>query len=203
MKIVSCGRYTELFSFITVVDERIIKQIKKGDKQSFRAIYEHYFNALTAFGYKYVQDQYTVEDMVQEVFVSLWQARSNFDHMNALKSFLYTSVRNKCLNHIKHQAVKQKHHGALLSNLESEQYFEGHVIEEETFNQLFAEIRKLPDAAQEIMLLALNGLKNQEIADELRVSVNTVKTQKKISYARLKEALGPAMNTILILMIFG
>ncbi len=185
------------------MDERIIKKVKRGDKEAFRAIYDHYFNALAAFGYKYVADQFAVEDMIQEVFVGFWQTRDNFDHINAVKSFLYTSVRNRCLNHIKHQAVRQKHQGALIANLESDQYFESHVIEEETFNQLFTEIRNLPDAAQEIMLLALNGLKNQEIADELNVSINTVKTQKKIAYAKLKDALGPLMNTILLLMIFG
>jgi RNA polymerase sigma-70 factor (ECF subfamily) len=75
------------------------------------------------------------------------------------------------------------------------------VIEEETFNQLFSEIRNLPASSREIMLLALNGLKNQEIADELQISINTVKTQKKIAYAKIKDAMGPIANVILILLI--
>lgn len=181
----------------------MIRQLRRGDKESFRTLFDHYFNALAAFGYKYVPDQFAVEDMVQEAFVSYWQSREKFDHINAVKSFLYTSVRNKCLNHIKHRAVMQKHEAALVHNMESDQFFEARVIEEETFNKLFVEIRKLPDAAQEIMLLALNGLKNQEIADELNVSVNTVKTQKKIAYAKLKSALEPVMNMVIILMLCG
>ena len=185
------------------MDERIIRQLKRGDKKAFQVLFENYFNALAAFGYKHVPDQLAVEDMVQEVFVSYWQTRENFDHINAVKSFLYTSVRNKCLNHLKHQAVLKKHEPALIHSLESEHYFTSRVIGEETFNQLIREIRRLPDAAQEIMLLALNGLKNQEIADELNVSINTVKTQKKIAYAKLKDALGPMMNAVLILMLFG
>ena len=180
----------------------LIKHIKRGDRKAFRTVFDHYFSALAAFGYKYVPDQFLVEDMIQEVFISFWESRDNFDHINALKSFLYTSVRNKCLNHIKHQAVLQKHEKNLVYELESEQHYTSHVIEEETFNQLHAEIRDLPKAAQEIMLLALNGLKNQEIADELGVSVNTVKTQKKISYSKLKEQLGPAFNTILLSLLY-
>ena len=139
-----------------------------------------------------------MEDTVQEAFISLWEKRKHFDHLNALKAFLYTSVRNKCLNHLKHQAVLQKHETALIYELESEQFFTNHIIEEETFNQLFAEIRNLPQAAQEIMLLALNGLKNQEIADELNLSVNTVKTQKKIAYSKLKKKLSPVFRVLVL-----
>lgn len=181
--------------------ESIIKHIRRGDKRAFRELFEHYFNALSAFGYQYVQDPYVVEDMVQEVFISFWEKREDFDHINAVKSYLYTSVRNKCLNHIKHKAVEKKHESSLLYRLESEQYFTANVIEEEVFNRLFSEIKNLPESAREIMLLALNGLKNQEIADELNISVNTVKTQKKISYAKLKESMGPVVNVMLFLLL--
>jgi RNA polymerase sigma-70 factor (ECF subfamily) len=186
---------------VNQLDKKLIKQIRRGDKKAFRALFDLYFNALAAFGYKYVQDSHAVEDMVQEAFVSFWEGRDQFEHLIAVKSFLYTSVRNKCLNHVKHQAVRRKHEDSLLYNLESDQYFESHVIEEETFNQLFSEIRNLPASSREIMLLALNGLKNQEIADELQISINTVKTQKKIAYAKIKDAMGPIANVILILLI--
>jgi RNA polymerase sigma-70 factor (ECF subfamily) len=155
------------------------------------------FHALSAFGYKYVPDVAAVEDMVQEAFISLWEKRGDFHHLNALKSFLYTSVRNKCLNHLKHISVQRKNEAALVYELESDHRFDHHVIEEETFRQLLTEILGLPQAAQQIMILALNGLKNPEIADELGVSVNTVKTQKKIAYAKLKDKLGPRFQSVL------
>ena len=179
----------------------MIKHINRGDRKAFREVFESYFSALTAFGYKYVPDQSAVEDMVQEAFISFWEKRQDFDHLNALKSFLYTSVRNKCLNHIKHQAVLKKHEAALVYELESDHQFSRQVIEEETFNQLLAEIKRLPESAREIMVLALNGLKNQEIADELNISINTVKTQKKIAYSKLKEKLGPRFETLLLCLL--
>ncbi len=183
------------------MNKNIIRHITRGDRKAFRAVFDEYFNALSAFGYKYVPDQFVVEDLVQEAFISFWEKREDFNHINAVKSFLYTSVRNKCLNHLKHQTVVQKHEKALVYELESDHAFSSHVIEEETFNQLFTEIRNLPPSAQEIMLLALNGLKNQEIADELKVSVNTVKTQKKIAYSKLKENLGSHFNGILLALL--
>ena len=183
------------------MQNNIIKHIHKGDRKAFKAVFDEYFNALAAFGYKYVSDSFLVEDLVQEAFINFWEKRKDFTHINAVKSFLYTTVRNKCLNHLKHQAVVQKHEKALVYELESDHTFTSHVIEEETFNQLFIEIRNLPPSAQEIMLLALNGLKNQEIADELKVSINTVKTQKKIAYSKLKENLGSHFNGILMALM--
>lgn len=183
------------------MDSLNLRQINRGNKKAFKNLFDHYFSALAAFGYKYVPDRSVVEDMVQEVFITCWDKRRDFSHPSALKSFLYTSVKNKCLNHIKHLAVQKKHEGSLVYELESDHHFTAHVIEEETFNLLHAEIRDLPRSAQEIMMLALNGLKNQEIADELNISLNTVKTQKKIAYSKLKDRLGHRFNTILLSLL--
>ncbi len=183
------------------MDQLVIKHINQGDKRAFKNVFDQYFNPLTGFGYKYVKDQFVVEDIVQEAFIGFWEVRQDFDHINAVKSFLYTSVKNKCLNHIKHQAVVKKHEPAVAYELESDHYFGSRVIEEETFNQLFQEIKNLPRSAQAIMLLSLNGLKNQEIADELNISLNTVKTQKKIAYSKLKEKMGNAFNWMLLLLL--
>jgi len=168
------------------------------DKNVFKKIFDHHFKALCAFGYRYVQDTSVAEDMIQEVFISLWEKRENFNHEKAIKAFLYTSVRNKCLNYLKHKAVHQKHEGNLIYELESEAFFSQHVIEEETFNQLYVEIENLPQSAQKVILLALKGLKNKEIAATLKISENTVKTQKKIAYKKLRNKLSPIINGILL-----
>jgi RNA polymerase sigma-70 factor (family 1) len=158
------------------VNKYTIRHINRGNKSAFKDLFDQYFNALSAFGYKFVPDVSVVEDMVQEVFITCWEKRGDFTHINALKSFLYTSVRNKCLNHLKHQAVQKKHENSLVYELESDHYVGNHMIEEEVFNQLHSEIRDLPKSAQEIMMLALNGLKNQEIADELKLDEKKVKS---------------------------
>ena len=139
-----------------------------------------------------------LEDIVQDVIISFWEHNKNFDHINSIKAFLFTTARNKCLNSLKHKLVKQKHEAALIYELESYQYFTQHVIEEDVFNQLYQEINALPSSAQKIMLLALKGLRNKEIAEKLNISENTVKTQKKIAYAKIKEKIGPALSCILL-----
>ena len=126
------------------------------------------------------------------------EKRIDFNHEKAIKAFLYTSVRNKCLNYLNHKAVLQKHEEKLIYELESESFFTQHVVEEETFNQLYLEIEHLPNAAKKIILLALKGLKNKEIAEVLNISENTVKTQKKIAYSKLKGKLSLTLNTFLL-----
>lgn len=175
-----------------------VKDIPNIDKNVFKRIFDHHFKALCAFGYRYVQDSSVAEDMIQEVFISFWEKRQKFNHEKAIKAFLYTSVRNKCLNYLKHKAVLQKHEGNLIYELESDVFFSQHVIEEETFNQLYVEIEHLPISAQKVILLALKGLKNKEIADTLKISENTVKTQKKIAYKKLRTKLSPIINGILL-----
>lgn len=180
------------------MNKETLQRLNRGDKKGYQIVFEEYFNALCAFCYKYMGDQSETKDIVQEVFISFWEHKKDFDHFNAIKAFLYTSARNKCLNHLKHRLVKQKHESALIYELESEQFFTNHVIEEEAFNQLYSEIKALPESSQKIMLLALKGLKNREIAKKLIISENTVKTQKKIAYAKLKEKLSPVLNAVLL-----
>jgi RNA polymerase sigma-70 factor (ECF subfamily) len=185
------------------LQEDLIRQIRKGKQRAFDQVFTDYYHPLSAFAYKYVNDVAIVEDLLQEVFISFWEKRMDFDHPAALKSYLYTSARNRCLNYLKHLAVEKKHEPALLYELESEQHVTRQVIEEETFRLLLHEIKQLPEASREIMILALNGLKNPEIAEELGISVNTVKTQKKIAYAKLKDKLGPHMGILLFLLLYS
>ncbi|MGL1885771.1 MAG: RNA polymerase sigma-70 factor [Reichenbachiella sp.] len=175
-----------------------IHLLAKGDRTAFQSLFDQYFSSLCGFGYKYIKDVQGVEDLVQDVFVSLWEIRSQFDHPNAVKAYLYTSLRNKCLNQLKHQIVIEKHQSSLIYELESEQFFTGQVIEEEVFGQLYKEIKELPPSCQQVMLLVLNGLKNREVAEKLKISENTVKTQKKIGYAKLKHQLGSFFEVIML-----
>lgn len=165
------------------------------NKRAFQELFDLHFNALCAFGKRHIDDIFLVEDIVQEVFISFWHKREGFINKSAVKSYLYKSVRNKCLNSIRDEIVRQKQLQGFVPN---EETYTDYVIEEEVFNQLYNEIKVLPKAAQEVMLLTLNGLKNQEIADELNISINTVKTQKKLAYAKLKSRISPGLHQVLL-----
>lgn len=173
------------------------ERLKEENSQAIKELFTSMFSPLCAYGSRYITDPNDVKDMVQEVFVALWEKRNTFEQLAEIKSYLYASVRNNCLNYLKHLSVRSKQEDALIYQLESDHSLDNPVLEEESFNQLYQEIHILPTAAKKIMLLALRGLKNKEIAEELGVSENTVKTQKKIVYSKLKKRLSPTMNTFL------
>jgi RNA polymerase sigma-70 factor (ECF subfamily) len=175
-----------------------IQLFKKGDPAAFREVFELHYKRICAFGYRYIPDASEVEDIIQDVFLSLWERRKDFDHPDSIKTFLYTTARNKCLNYLKHKKVVRKHEAPLVKELESDQFFIDHVIEEEVFGQLHMEIKMLPKASQKIMMLSLRGKKIKEIAQQLGISENTVKTQKKLAYAKLRTKLSSDLKGILL-----
>lgn len=102
----------------------------------------------------------------------------------SIKVFLYRTVKNKCLNYLKHLEVKNK---VLKPNINAdENLFEENYIREETIRLIHQAIQTLPGKCKSVIKLAIKGMKNAEIAEELNVSVNTVKTHKKEAYNRLR-----------------
>ena len=178
---------------------QLIQDFQNGDKRSLEHIFGELYQRVCAYSHRYLTDSQEIEDLVQDAFITLWNKRTDFEHINAIKSFLYTTVRNKCLNSLKHQTVIREHESRLIYELENADK-EQAVIEEEYYGHLYNEIKNLPEGSQKVMLLALQGLKNKEIADELDISENTVKTQKKIAYAKLKERLSPMLFSWLLMV---
>jgi len=167
----------------------LLKQFRNGDNFALKKIYERYFDALYLFGMKYVTSKDVMEDIIQEVFIKVWEKRSYFFHELALKAFLYKSVKNSCLNHIEHQTVKKKFEKRQDQNSYDENIFYRNIIEEEVNRHITEAVKKLPESARIIYLLSLKGVKNKDIAEDLKISINTVKTQKLRASKFLKEKL--------------
>ena len=87
----------------------IIADIKRGNKNAFKKLFDDYFPILCVFSFHYVEDKEVCKDIVQESFLSYWERKENFDDLLKVKSFLYTVTRNKCLNHLKHEQLDISH----------------------------------------------------------------------------------------------
>ncbi len=160
-----------------------------GGDAEFKALYYKYYDSLVLFGQKFIHDQAMIEDIVQESFIKLWMRRNNFDNAYAIRAFLYKAVRNACVNHLDHLRVRQKFNQEVASHVYSDEYFVQHVIEEEVHRIISEAVQQLPESAREIYLMSLNGVKNNEIAEDLSISINTVKTQKMRAKKILREKL--------------
>lgn len=170
-------------------DQKFLKQFRKGNQDSFKHLYDKYFDALLLFGQKYIVTQSVVEDIIQESFIKIWEKKTTFYHEAAMRAFLYKTVRNSCLNHIDHQKVCKAYESNANIDVSSNDYFLHNVIEEEVNRTIASAVQQLPESARLIYLLSLKGLKNADIAEDLDISINTVKTQKQRASKFLKEKL--------------
>ena len=162
--------------------------IRLTDEAQFRFIFDKYYIALCMFANQYVEDDALAADIVQECFVKLWQLRDDFMYIHQIKSFLYTSVRNKSLNELEHTKVMNEYAQKVME-MGKESFFQDKVIAEESYRILVDAIDKLPPQMKSIMRLALEGKTNPEIAEALNISGETVHSQKKIAYRKLREYL--------------
>lgn len=176
-----------------------ITNFKEGDRKTYYQIFDIWYDSLCMFSNKFINDLQSSEDIVQESFISLWNNRDTIESPSHLKAFLYQVTRNNSLNHLKHQKIKDEHHTEIISQLSTDNHFINFVIEEETERLLLQTEKELAPKCKEIFLLSIKGQTNNEIADKLGISVNTVKTQKKIAYKVLKTKLSEVVLIISLL----
>lgn len=156
-----------------------VDRFRRGSHSAFKLLYDKHFDSLFLFGLRYIRTQNVVEDIVQESFIKVWERRKDFYDEVSFKSFLYKTVRNSSINYLTHQKVKDKFVHFHSNILEQDEYFYDNIIKEELNQKITSVIDDLPAAAREVYSLSLEGLKNHEIAEDLSISVNTVKTQKQ------------------------
>ena len=180
-------------------DHLLIRQLREGNRLVFKKLFEHYYNPLRGFSGKFVDDSAACDDLVQEAFVGLWNKREQISDGRAIKSYLYSTVRNACLNYLRHEKVKTKNQDDILA-LSSDWYFEDSSIEEEVHAEIYEAIKDLSPQSRRVVVLSMNGLSNPEIAEELDVSLNTIKTLKKRAYQSLRERL-KGMHWVLLLLL--
>jgi len=164
----------------------LIQSVRLGDSKALKQFFNSFYPSACLFARKYVKEVDVAEDIVQESFIEFWKRREQFTDIKAIKGFIYTVTRNKCLNQIKLSSI---HESILREKLFSDDFFYEIVQEEETYRILHQAIGELADQSRRIILLSLKGYKVSEIAEELCISVNTVKTLKKNAYKELRTKL--------------
>lgn len=170
-------------------EDLFIERINQKQRQAYHELFREFYQSLVIFAMKYVKEQEEAEDIVQDLFVAIWEKQEKFLSFYSFRTFLYNSVRNTCLNRIKHKKVEEKYIHYSLDHENSTEEWDFEKIEEEVYRQLFKAIDELPARCRQIFLLHLEGKKNEEIATELHLSLLTVKTQKKKAVRHLRERL--------------
>lgn len=169
---------------------------RQGSEHVFRYYYEHYYHALCLVVLKIVKEETHMHDIVQDAFVTLWKSREGIESELHLRMFLYQVLRHRCFNHLKSKLVEDKYVNERMI-VEEEGDFTNVVVEEEVHRLVIQEIEALPEEQKKVVYLHLEGKNNIEIAEILKISVNTVKTHK----ARARKTLKNKFDNLFIFIV--
>lgn len=175
--------------------------IGDGNQQIFSAIFEKYYASLCLFAARIVPDE-NAEDVIEEMFVSLWNKQRSFNDEEHLKAFLYHAAKNACIDFLRFNERANLRNTTYTSLFDhTEESYLAEITRAETIRELYQAIDELPLRCGEILKMGyFEGLSNAEIAEKLGISLQTVKNQKRQAIALLKKQL-PAEDLLLIFMM--
>ena len=164
----------------------------KSDREKFmKKVYDDYYQRLCFYASKYVEDMEDAKDIVQELFVRLWEGNMTFENEQALSSYLYSGVFHACLNFRKFLYQQ--------GTVDESNYVSGR-IEHEVLWEVFQAVDDLPEESRKVFKLSyMEGRGIQEVADLLHISVHTVKSQRAYAKKLLKECLKDLYPVVLLI----
>lgn len=167
-------------------------------------LFKEHYRVLCHYAWQYLNDIEQAKDLVQDVFVNFHQRISTFANNqdeDYLKNYLYLSVKNSCFNLLKKRKVVEKYWNEQNSKEEYELTTEINIIRSEVLAAIYAAIETLPQSCQLIFKKTyIDGLSNIEVAKELNLSINTIKTQKQRGLKAIKVKLSPELLTMFLLI---
>lgn len=157
-------------------EQQIIEGIRQGNEACFQQVFDAYYERLCDFAFTILRDMDEAEDTVQSTFLKVWEKREGLMITHTLKSYLYRSIHNACINLLEHRDIKQKH--VEFSNYALSDIQQPEVFQSELEANIRAAIEKLPEQCKIIFKLSrYEELRYSEIAERLGISVNTVENQ--------------------------
>ena len=179
-------------------DEYLLALLGKGDEQAFTIIYQRYHKLLYVVAYKYLKNDCSAKDSVQQIFYRLWKSRSVLIINMNLRNYLYTMLKNHLLNEIRNNYMAmEKNYELAQEKVEYEDDLLDNIEKKEIEEQLYQAINGLPEQKKQVCLYKLRGnLSNLEIANKMGISVPTVKTH----YAQAVKMLREHFNKLLFMI---
>ncbi|MDR1415189.1 MAG: sigma-70 family RNA polymerase sigma factor [Odoribacteraceae bacterium] len=167
----------------------LLKRLGQDSNEAYAALYELFYIPMLLFSCKYVNDEEIAKDLVQEIFIAMLGKKKEFENIAALKEYLYRSARNACINHLRHEKVKDRFANTLPRQEDEANFFPDRVLEEDIYHRVILALEQLPGQYRNVITYTLEGYKISEIARELNITINTAKSYKKEGKKRLLLAL--------------
>lgn len=192
-------------------DKTLYSALKQGDKRAFEYIYRSWYEQLVHFSNEYLVDIETSKNIVQNIFLRLWEKHTLVDADSNLKSYLYMATRNACLSHMRHLRVEETYLKNALINPEDFQLnydaLEELKIDQIDFSELEGLIREtiesLPERCREVFILSrYHDMKNKEIAEKLGISIKAVEAHITRALTKLRSNTKDYIPELILFLTF-
>ena len=178
---------------------------QQGEEKGFDFFFHELFPSLCFFANRRLDNRCEAEDIASSAFIKIWKRHSQFNDAKNIRSYLYQIVRNDCLKFLqqKDRRVRMQNEIEYLTIVDTKENSESDIIRAEFFSALYKALNSLPTECRKVFkMLYIQGKKVNEIAEELKISPSTVKTQKARGLAFLKKKFIP-ISSVFFLFLFS
>lgn len=187
-----------MYSSLEISKEEI-QLIKSGDLEKFKSVFLKFWNPLIHFSYRFVKDKDIAEDLVQDTFMQIWSNLSEINTEKNFKTYLFTAVKNRSLNHLRHSNIIADSHEFLKLHISETSSPDKTFDENELAEVITTAISKLPERCRLIFTMnRFDHLTYKEIAAILNISIKTVETQMSRALKFLRANLSRYIFSIFI-----
>lgn len=190
-----------MIDYSKLTDSELANFLKKGDQYAYTQIFERYNELLLRHAYRLLENRSEAGDIVQDIFLIIWQKRENIVLNTALSAYLYRAVRNRIFDLISHKKVVARYAESIGAFMEQGYTFiDDRIREKELAAIIEKEIAALPPKMREVFLLSRQEeYSYQEIAGQLNITHKTAKQQVYNAVKTLKLKLDPFLGVFMLL----
>ncbi len=184
-------------------DPEIVQGIRQGRESAFEQMFRTYYERLVHYAGSMLKDEDEAEEMVQTVFLGIWEKRESLEITLSLKAYLYRAVHNHCLNRIKHYGVRETHREySLYYQPQGYDSVTDAIHGSELEERIERAVSRLPEQCQVIFRMSrFDELRYQEIADQLGLSIKTIENQIGKALRILRQELADYLPFFVVSML--
>jgi len=180
-------------------EQGLLERLSSGSEDTYKEFFRLYYSPLCEYASQYISDE-DAEDLVQEFMIVIWEQREILAHVHSLKSYLFASVRNRCLNFIEKENFRQKRRFRWYEEFKDEFENPDYYLANDLMEQMQKAIAELPDSYREVFDRSrFTSKTNNEIALELGISIKTVEYRITQSLKILRKRLCNYLKFIILL----
>lgn len=187
---------------VAITGQTHLQSLPQSDEAAFERLFKEHFKSLYAYAYTIVKDEVAAEEIVQNVFYKIWDKKKQPEIQTSIKAYLYKAVYHDSLNYLKHLKVRAQYKSQVMHQHKEEGTpASGKLLLKELEEKLRDAMNGLPEQCRTIFQMSrFDGLKYQEIASQLGISVKTVENQMGKALKLLRVKLIDFLPIIILLL---